>query len=132
MPPKLRSRDGRNLVVRPLLYAREPVIARYAELMRFPILPCDLCGSQEQLKRKQIKRLLTELERIAPEVRESMLAAIGNIKVAHLLDKDLWQALALPVAEEGELTAMREPSSDARSAQAPRAGGGLRRLPLVP
>jgi tRNA 2-thiocytidine biosynthesis protein TtcA len=132
MPPKLRSRDGRNLVVRPLLYAHEPVIARYAELMRFPILPCDLCGSQEQLKRKQIKRLLTELERIAPEVRESMLAAIGNIKVAHLLDKDLWQALALPVAEEGELTAMREPSSDARSAQAPRAGGGLRRLPLVP
>jgi hypothetical protein len=61
-----------------------------------------------------------------------MLAAIGNIKVAHLLDKDLWQALALPVAEEGELTAVREPSFDARSAQAPRAGGGLRRLPLVP
>jgi tRNA 2-thiocytidine biosynthesis protein TtcA len=136
MPPKLRSRDGRNLVIRPLLYAHEAVIARYAELMRFPILPCDLCGSQEQLKRKQVKRLLTELERIAPQVRESMLAAIGNIKVAHLLDRELWQALALPVAQEGEIAPVRDVSREASVARAPLAtplaGAGPRRLPLVP
>jgi len=95
MPPKLTSRDGQHVVIRPLLYAHEQVIARYAELMGFPILPCDLCGSQEQLKRKQVKRLLTELERIAPQARESMLAAMGNVKTAHLLDRTLY-ALAPP------------------------------------
>jgi tRNA 2-thiocytidine biosynthesis protein TtcA len=100
MPPKLHSRDGRNTVIRPLLYAHEPVIARYAELMRFPILPCDLCGSQEQLKRKQVKRLLGELEQIAPQARESMLGAMGNVKPAHLLDARLWRALSLAGAEE--------------------------------
>ncbi|MFI5309485.1 MAG: tRNA 2-thiocytidine(32) synthetase TtcA [Polyangiales bacterium] len=98
MPPKLTSRDGKHIVIRPLLYAHEDVIARYAELMRFPILPCDLCGSQEQLKRKQVKRLLTELERIAPQARESMLAAMGNVKTAHLLDRDLYGGASLPDA----------------------------------
>jgi tRNA 2-thiocytidine biosynthesis protein TtcA len=109
MPPKLISRDGRNVVIRPLLYAHESVIARYAELQRFPIMPCDLCGSQEQLKRKQVKRLLGELERIAPQVRESMLGAMGNIKAGHLLDKDLWRALDLQVAREGELEGTAAP-----------------------
>ena len=100
MPPKLNSRDGRNVVIRPLLYAHEPVIARYAQLMAFPILPCDLCGSQEQLKRKQVKRLLNELEAIAPQARESMLGAMGNVKAAHLLDARLWRALSLSGAED--------------------------------
>jgi tRNA 2-thiocytidine biosynthesis protein TtcA len=95
MPPKLQSRDGRNVVIRPLLYAHEKVIARFAELMRFPILPCNLCGSQEQLKRKAVKQLLAQLETHAPGVRESMIAAMGNVKAAHLLDASLWQRLAL-------------------------------------
>jgi tRNA 2-thiocytidine biosynthesis protein TtcA len=61
--------------------------------MQFPILPCDLCGSQEQLKRKQVKRVLAELEQLAPNVRESMLSAMGNVKAAHLLDAGLLAAL---------------------------------------
>ena len=121
MPPKLISRDQRNVVIRPLLYAHEKVIARFAELMRFPILPCDLCGSQEQLKRKQVKRLLNELEAIAPEVRESMLGAMGNVKAGHLLDKDLWRVLGLRVAEESEARVVE--NTDSRP--------DARRLPLL-
>jgi tRNA 2-thiocytidine biosynthesis protein TtcA len=98
MPPKLISDDGRNVVIRPLAYAAEKTIARYAELKQFPILPCNLCGSQEQLMRKQVKRLLTELEASAPRVRESMLAAMTNVRPSQLLDRELWQALDLPVS----------------------------------
>jgi len=93
MPARLRSRDGRNVVIRPLLYAAESELARYAELKAFPILPCDLCGSQDQLKRQQMKRLLGELETLAPRVRHSMLAALGNVKAGHLLDRQLWAGL---------------------------------------
>lgn len=60
MPPKLRSKDGRHLVIRPLAYVKEVDLARYAALMEFPIIPCDLCGSQEDLKRKQVKALLQD------------------------------------------------------------------------
>jgi tRNA 2-thiocytidine biosynthesis protein TtcA len=100
MPPKLVSDDGRNVVIRPLLYAAEKSIARYAELVGFPILPCDLCGSQEQLMRKQVKRLLADLEALAPRARESMLAAMGNVRPSQLLDKGLWQSLGLAVAQD--------------------------------
>ena len=102
MPPKLISDDGRNIVIRPLAYAAEKTIARYAQLMEFPILPCNLCGSQEQLMRKQVKRLLTELEASAPRVRESMLAAMTNVRPSQLLDRELWRALDLPVARTAE------------------------------
>ena len=116
MPPKLQSRDGRNIVIRPLLYAHEKVIARYAELMGFPILPCNLCGSQEQLKRKAVKQLLNQLEAHAPSARESMLAAMGNVKAAHLLDASLWQRLALqPEVDEEDA-----PSSSSAPPSAPR------------
>jgi tRNA 2-thiocytidine biosynthesis protein TtcA len=100
MPPKLISDDGRNVVIRPLAYAAEKTIARFAELMAFPILPCNLCGSQEQLMRKQVKRLLTELEASAPRVRESMLAAMTNVRPSQLLDHGLWRALDLPVSRD--------------------------------
>jgi tRNA 2-thiocytidine biosynthesis protein TtcA len=101
MPPKLISDDGRNTVIRPLSYVAEKTIARYAELMQFPILPCNLCGSQEQLKRKLVKKLLNELETSAPRVRESMLAAMTNVRPSQLLDHGLWRALDLPVSREG-------------------------------
>jgi tRNA 2-thiocytidine biosynthesis protein TtcA len=100
MPPKLISDDGRNTVIRPLSYVAEKTIARYAELMEFPILPCNLCGSQEQLKRKLVKKLLNELEASAPRVRESMLAAMSNVRPSQLLDHGLWRALDLPVSRE--------------------------------
>ncbi len=98
MPPKLVSDDKRNVVIRPLLYAAERDLASFAEQMAFPILPCDLCGSQEQLKRKQVKQLVDDLERLAPRVRDSMLGALSNVRATHLLDARLWSALELDVA----------------------------------
>jgi len=100
MPPKLVSDDGRNVVIRPLLYSAESVIAQFAGEMQFPIMPCDLCGSQENLMRKQVKAFLAELEKTAPKVRESMLAALTHVKPSHLLDAGLWQKLGLKVAED--------------------------------
>jgi tRNA 2-thiocytidine biosynthesis protein TtcA len=99
MPPKLVSDDGRNVVIRPLMYVAEPEIAEFARLMEFPILPCDLCGSQENLMRKQVKNLLKTVEGIAPKAKESMLAALTNVRASHLLDKELWEKLGLEVAK---------------------------------
>jgi tRNA 2-thiocytidine biosynthesis protein TtcA len=133
MPPKLHSKDGRNVVIRPLLFAREAQIARFAELQGYPILPCDLCGSQEQLKRKQVKRVLGELERLAPQARESMLAAMANVKRNHLLDARLWTADETETfdAERGGGSACAA-DAEPRVAPAPlRAAAGVRRLPLV-
>lgn len=89
MPAKLRSDDGRNTVIRPLVYAPEEEIAEYAALMKFPVLPCDLCGSQEQLQRKQVKALLAELEAKHPNLKSSMLNALTNVRPTHLLDPAL-------------------------------------------
>ncbi len=102
MPPKLVSDDARNVVIRPLLYASERTIAEYAAAMEFPILPCDLCGSQDNLMRKQVKRLLGDLEALAPRARESMLGALMNVRATHLLDADLWRRLDLPVAHDSD------------------------------
>ena len=121
MPAKLRSDDGRNVVIRPLLYCAESDIVRFSELMRFPILPCDLCGSQNELMRKQVKGILATLEESAPKVKESMLAAIGNVRATHLLDRDLWASLG--IAPDGEVL---KPKSAARITP-----DGKGRLPIV-
>jgi tRNA 2-thiocytidine biosynthesis protein TtcA len=100
MPPKLVSDDGRNVVIRPLIFCAEDDLAAFAEELAFPILPCDLCGSQENLQRKAISRLLAELDARCPGARRNMLAALANVRPSHLFDRGLWDKLGLEVARE--------------------------------
>ena len=89
MPPKLVSDDGRNIVIRPLAYVRERDLARYAELRQFPLIPCTLCGSQENLQRQQVGLMLREWERKFPGRVESIFNALRNVQPSHLLDRAL-------------------------------------------
>ena len=98
MPPKLRSTDGRNTVIRPLAYCWERDVAEYAASREFPIIPCDLCGSQSNLKRARINRLITELEQEIPHIRSSILSALGNVVPSHLLDHELFDFKKLGTA----------------------------------
>jgi tRNA 2-thiocytidine biosynthesis protein TtcA len=100
MPPKLVSDEGDNVVIRPLIYCAEDDLAAFAAEERFPIIPCDLCGSQENLQRKAVSRLLAELDERCPGARRNMLAALGNVRPSHLFDKGLWKKLGLEVARE--------------------------------
>jgi len=90
MPPKLRSTDGRNTIIRPLAYCSEADISEHAASENFPIIPCDLCGSQDNLKRARMKQLITDLEKEIPHIRSSMLTATGNVVPTHLLDHRLF------------------------------------------
>jgi len=95
MPPKLLSDDGKHVVIRPLAYVREDDIAAYAEAKQFPIIPCNLCGSQENLQRKQIKRMLEAWERENPGRVETIARALGDIRPAQLSDPKLFDFLGL-------------------------------------
>jgi tRNA 2-thiocytidine biosynthesis protein TtcA len=105
MPPKLRSDDGRNVVIRPLAYCRESELARYARAKDFPLIPCNLCGSQENLQRKEIKAMLADWERRFPGRIESIAAAMANVAPSQLLDKSLFDfgalAAGLPAGTRG-------------------------------
>ena len=90
MPPILRSDDGRNTIIRPLAYCQEKEIAAYSEEQKFPIIPCNLCGAQPNLKRTRVKRLLNELEKETPFIRSSMMTAMTNVTGSHLLDNKLY------------------------------------------
>jgi tRNA 2-thiocytidine biosynthesis protein TtcA len=102
MPPKLVTDDGALVVVRPLVYCAEEDIRAFAGFAAFPILPCDLCGSQEQLQRKAVGRMLDQIEQDRPGSKTVMLAALQNVHPSHLLDRRLWGALGLHAAREAE------------------------------
>jgi len=95
MPPKLASDDGRHVVIRPLAYCEEKDLAAYAELQQFPLIPCNLCGSQANLKRMEVKALLREWERRHPGRVETMLTSLQNARPSHLLDRNLFNFSAV-------------------------------------
>jgi tRNA 2-thiocytidine biosynthesis protein TtcA len=121
MPPKLVSDDGKHVVIRPLAYVRERDLARYAEAMAFPIIPCDLCGSQENLQRRQIGELLREWEKKHPGRVEAMFNALGNVVTTHLLDRELQDFAAVRATgtadPEGDIAFDDDPCTTAGSAQ---------------
>jgi len=99
MPPKLRSDDGRNIVIRPLAYCAEADLAEYAEVRGFPIMPCNLCGSQENLQRKNVKAMLAEWERQHPGRIETIFRSIGNVVASNLADPKLFDFAALEAGD---------------------------------
>jgi tRNA 2-thiocytidine biosynthesis protein TtcA len=110
MPVRLRSDDGRNVVIRPMAYAAEEEIAAFAEAMRFPVVPCGLCGSQPNLMRQRVKALLADLSAEHPAVKGNLLAALSRVIPSRLLDRELQERL-------GEATG-RDPWIDAEEGEA--------------
>lgn len=123
MPPKLRSDDGRHLVVRPLAYCSERDIAKYARLRGFPLIPCDLCGSQDNLQRQQVKRMLAEWEREWPGRSETIFAALQNVEPSQLADRALFDFAGLR-ADAGGGTDGGATEMPLRRFGRPRASGG--------
>ena len=103
MPPKLLSDDKRNVVIRPMAYCKEKDLARYAQYKAFPIIPCNLCGSQDNLQRVQIKSMLAEWERQYPGRTETIFRAIRNVSPSQLADVDLFDFASLRVEVDTEL-----------------------------
>jgi tRNA 2-thiocytidine biosynthesis protein TtcA len=102
MAPKLASEDGRHIVIRPLAYVSERDIARYARGREFPIIPCNLCGSQENLQRVAVKKMLAEWEQQFPGRVESIFSSLKNVEVAHLADPRRFDFAGLEAARAGE------------------------------
>ena len=106
MPPKLGSDDGRHVVIRPLAYVKEKDLARYAEVRAFPIIPCDLCGSQDHLQRKQVKQMLRSWEKEFPGRVETIFNSLQRVAPSHLLDRKLFDFPAVTATgaatEEGD------------------------------
>ncbi|MCX2981510.1 tRNA 2-thiocytidine(32) synthetase TtcA [Halieaceae bacterium IMCC14734] len=103
MPPKLLSDDKRNVVIRPMAYCKESDLVRYADHKQFPIIPCNLCGSQENLQRVQIKRMLQEWEREYPGRTETIFRSIRNVAPSQLADVSLFDFGSLSIAEDPDL-----------------------------
>jgi len=95
MPPRLMNDDGDVEVLRPMIYCAEPDLEKFAEHMAFPIIPCDLCGSQEGLERNAMKTMLNDIEKRMPGRKDIMIRALGNVRPSHLLDPKLFDFLGL-------------------------------------
>ncbi len=100
MPPKLVSDDGKHVVIRPLAYVEERDLEAYSTLREFPIIPCDLCGSQEQLQRTQVKAMLRDWEKQHPGRVESIFTALANITPSHLLDRSQFDFTKIAATNE--------------------------------
>jgi len=113
MPAKLQSDDGKHMVIRPMAYVKEEDTQRYAEVKQFPIIPCDLCGSQENLQRKQIKGLMREWEKKFPGRVESIFSALSTVVPSHLMDSKLFNFSGLKIdgqaKPEGDIAFDEEP-----------------------
>lgn len=109
MPPKLLSDDGDHILVRPLAYCREKDIARWAEAQAFPIIPCDLCGSQDGLERQVIKRMLAEWERAHPARIEKIAGALRRVVPSHLMDRELFDFAGLDGERAARSDSLRIP-----------------------
>jgi tRNA 2-thiocytidine biosynthesis protein TtcA len=102
MPPKLLSDDQRNVVIRPMAYCRERDIAKFAHIRDFPIIPCNLCGSQENLQRQNIKKMLTEWEKTSPDKVNNIFRAIQNVAPSQLADNELFDFTRLAIDRSGD------------------------------
>jgi tRNA 2-thiocytidine biosynthesis protein TtcA len=100
MPPKLVSDDGRNIVIRPLAYCKEADIKAYSQAQAFPIIPCNLCGSQPNLQRQAMKQLLSEWDRDFPGRLSSMMSALGKVSPSHLLDRNLYDFMGIQTQDK--------------------------------
>ncbi len=113
MPPKLRSDDGANMVIRPLYYCRERDITRWADARQYPIIPCNLCGSQENLQRQVIKEMLTGWDRAAPGRVENIARSLRHVVPSHLGDADLFDFVGLQTDDVSTLLALKDITYDA-------------------
>jgi tRNA 2-thiocytidine biosynthesis protein TtcA len=102
MPPKLLNDEGDVIVLRPLAYCVEADLEKFADLMRFPIIPCDLCGSQEGLQRNAMKAMLEDIERRMPGRKDTMIRALTNVRASHLLDRGLFDFAGLSASLNGQ------------------------------
>ncbi|MBI5510789.1 MAG: tRNA 2-thiocytidine(32) synthetase TtcA [Deltaproteobacteria bacterium] len=110
MPAKLKSDDGRNTIIRPMVYCAEGEIAAFAAAKKFPIVPCNLCGNQPDLKRKRVKKLLDELEAENSNVKANLLHALGAVVPAHLLDRRLYDFAAMAPVDPRPAEASSRPA----------------------
>jgi tRNA 2-thiocytidine biosynthesis protein TtcA len=124
MPPKLRADDGENVVIRPLAYCKEADIKKYAAAMRFPIIPCTLCGTQPNLQRQAMREMANEWEARNPLWIKSMFTAMSNVVPSHMLDRELFDFNAFKLAEGGEFAGDTLFDPDEQQAQ----GGSVVRL----
>jgi tRNA 2-thiocytidine biosynthesis protein TtcA len=111
MPPKLRSDDGRHVIIRPLAYCEENDLADYAAAREFPIIPCNLCGSQANLKRKHVKAMLDEWEKRYPGRVDTIATALQNVRPSHLMDRALFDFAALEGESAREGTVSETPDA---------------------
>lgn len=126
MPPKLQSDDGKQIVIRPLAYVKETDLERYAEVKGFPIIPCDLCGSQENLQRKQIKNMLREWDKKFPGRVDNIFASLSTVAPSHLMDHKLFNFSDL------KATGIADPDGDIAFDEEPCATTGSAPVNMIP